>query len=343
MKINAHSHLLPEPNQIPDFLKKKKLFSVDFDKKFMRQGDWVRPITDSSFFIDSKLIWMKKHNIDHAVVLPLSQLYCNGWKKQDTLDTIRFQNDFNASIQNKFSHQFTAGFVVQPLYLADALKEIERCVNELDLKVLCLPTHFLSESGKWISVADEKVDPIYDLANKYSLSLEIHPYNAEKMVKLEDKYWRFHLIWMMAQCADTFHLFTLRGIPDKYPNIRTCFAHGCMLAIANYGRRVQGYDGRKDLFKGAHNPRKFLSHQNLFFDTLVHDVYTLELMKKRVGVSQIVAGLDDPYPLGEMEGVGKSYPGRVIDDAVEYSILSQKESARIWKDNVLTWLGSKKN
>ena len=35
-------------------------------------------------------------------------------------------------------------------------------------------------------------------------------------------------------------------------------------------------------------------------------------MKKRVGVSQIVAGLDDPYPLGEMEDIGTSFPGRVM-------------------------------
>jgi len=340
MKINAHSHLLPEPNQIPDFLKKKKLFSIDSDKKFMRQGDWSRPITHPSFFIDEKLVWMEKYNINHAVVLSLSQLYCNGWKKNNALDAITFQNDFNASIQNDFSDKFTSGFVVQPLYVNDALKEIERCVKKLDLKVLCLPTHFISKSGKWLSVASKEVDPIYELANKYSLSIEIHPYNADKMVKLEDKYWRFHLIWMLAQCADTFHIFTLRGLPNKYPNIRTCFAHGCMLSIANYGRRLQGYDGRPDLFNETENPRNFLSHQNVFFDTLVHDVYTLELMKKRVGTSQIVAGLDDPYPLGEMEGVGKSYPGRVIDTAVEYNILNKEESGKIWKDNVLTWLGS---
>jgi hypothetical protein len=54
-----------------------------------------------------------------------------------------------------------------------------------------------------------------------------------------------------------------------------------------------------------------------------------------------VAGLDDPYPLGEMEGVANSYPGRVIDYAVEAAILTQKESDEIWKDNVERWVGKK--
>ena len=63
------------------------------------------------------------------------------------------------------------------------------------------------------------------------------------------------------------------------------------------------------------------------------------MLKRRVGVSQIVAGLDDPYPLGEMEGVGNSFPGRVIDFAVEVDILTQREANEIWRDNVLRWLG----
>ena len=54
---------------------------------------------------------------------------------------------------------------------------------------------------------------------------------------------------------------------------------------------------------------------------------------------RIVAGLDDPYPLGEMEGVGNSFPGRVIDFAVEVDILTQREADEIWRDNVLRWLG----
>jgi aminocarboxymuconate-semialdehyde decarboxylase len=85
-----------------------------------------------------------------------------------------------------------------------------------------------------------------------------------------------------------------------------------------------------------------LAHENLFFDTLVHDSYTLQLLKTRVGAAQIIAGLDDPYPLGEMEGVANSYPGRVIDYAVEIDILSQNEADHIWSNNVLRWLGKEK-
>jgi aminocarboxymuconate-semialdehyde decarboxylase len=282
---------------------------------------------------------MDKYKIDHAVMLNLSQIYCNGWSRQDTYDAIRWQNDFNASVQQRMPSKFTAGFVVQPLYMDDALAEIERCVEKLNLKVLCLPTHFLNAEGEWLSVADDAVLPIYELANHYNLAIEIHPYDGEKMVKLKDIYWRFHLVWMMAQTADTLHVFSLKDYVNRFPNMRTCFAHGCMLGQANYGRRLQGFDGRPDLFEGSQDPRCSLGHPNLFFDTLVHDSHTLQLLKTRVGSSQIVAGIDDPYPLGEMEGVARSYPGRVIDFAVESGILTQNESDHIWHQNVLKWLG----
>ena len=338
-RINGHGHILPEPNQIPQFMKEKKLFWIDDDKKFMRQGNWSRPITDPSFFLSEKLAWMDKNKIDHGVMLNLSQVYCNGWEKQDSIDAIRWQNDFNASVQHQNPDKFTCGFVVQPLYLDEALKEMERCVTKLNMKLLCLPTHFLNAKNEWVSVADESCFPIYELANKYNLAVEIHPYDGEKMVALKDEFWRFHLVWMMAQSADTLHLFALKNIPNLFPNIRTCFAHGCMLGQANYRRRVQGFEGRPDLFKNTVSPKTTLGHPNLFFDTLVHDPYTLQLLKHRVGVPQIIAGLDDPYPLGEMESVPDSYPGKVIDDAVKLNIITDQDARQIWNQNVLKWLG----
>ena len=343
MRINGHGHILPEPFQIPKFMKDKRLFWIDEDKSFMRQGGWSRPITNPGFFVEEKLEWMIKNNIDHSVILCLSQLYCNGWKKQDCIDTIQFQNNFNASIQRDYRQKFTCGFVVQPLYIDHALREIERCVNTLDLKLLCLPTHFLNKNEEWLSVAEAHLDPIFDLANKYKLAIEFHPYDGEKMIALKNQYWRFHLVWMMAQCADTLHIFALRNLPNKYPNVRFCFAHGAMLGIANYGRRIRAFDGRPDLFETLQDPRKTLASKNVYFDTLVHDPETLALLKKRVGARQMVMGIDDPYPLGEMEGVGKSYPGRLLDHAKQIGILTEKEKKDIWHKNVLDWLGLKEN
>jgi aminocarboxymuconate-semialdehyde decarboxylase len=338
MRINAHGHLLPEPKQIPQFMKEKAFFWIEDDKSCMCQGNWSRPITDASFFLDKKLEWMDKNNIDHEVILNLSQLYCNGMNRDDCRDVIRFQNDFNARVQSENPQKFTAGFVVQPLHLEDALKETERCVEVLDLRLMCLPTHYYNEQGKWATTADETLSPLYQLADHYGLALEFHPYDSERMIALENKYWRFHLIWMCAQTADCYHFYSLMDFPHRYPNIRACFAHGNQFGQMGYGRRKQGYEGRPDLFKDAHHPSETLEMKNVFFDSIVHDVLSFRLLKDRAGVSQIVAGLDDPYPLGEMESVPGCYPGKVIHEAIEHGFITENDSKAIWHDNVLSWL-----
>ena len=50
-------------------------------------------------------------------------------------------------------------------------------------------------------------------------------------------------------------------------------------------------------------------------------------------------GLDDPYPLGEMESTAQSsYPGKILDLAQKQGVLDQEECNAIWEDNVLQWL-----
>ena len=340
MRINGHSHLLPYPEDIPQFMKDKEIFWIDDDRKFMRQKGWGRPVTDSSFFLDEKLEWMENSKIDHAVVLNLSQLYGNGLNMEDMKQALRFQNDFNAKIQEEHPTKFTCGFVIHAGFVQGALWEIERCVEKLGLKVLCLPTHYMDSAGNWKGIFNKDIEPILELANKYKLAIEIHPYDGEKFIKLENTSWRFHLVWMLAQCADAYHFYTLNGYYEKYHNLRVCFAHGGQLSHLNIGRRVQGFDGRPDLFEGKERPRKAIGHQNIYFDTLVHDTLSFELMKKRLGgTDQIILGLDDPYPLGEMDNEKQSSaPGKLLDLAVTEKIISKKEYKEIWDDNVVRWL-----
>lgn len=339
LRINAHSHLLPYPEQIPQFMKDNEIFWVDKDRRYMLQKGWSRPVTDSSFFLNEKLEWMERYHIDHAVVLTLSQLYGNGLRLEQMKKALRFQNDFNAEIQRDYPAKFTCGFVVHPGFLAGALWEIERCVEQLGLGLLCLPTHYMDWTGQWRCIFDEEIRPIFEMCNQYNLAVEIHPYDGEKLVRLENTAWRFHLIWMLAQCADAYHFMTLNGYQDKFPGMRVCFAHGAQLAQINLGRRIQGFDGRPDLFQGMQHPRKAVGHPNIFFDTLVHDTGSLKLLVENQGTSQVVLGLDDPYPLGEMESASQSsYPGKILDLAIEREIINQDEYEAIWCDNILRWL-----
>lgn len=340
LRINGHSHLLPYPEQIPSYMKEKGIFWIDPERKFMHQQDWARPITASSFFLNEKLEWMDKNKIDHAIILNLSQLYGNGLTLKELKLALRFQNDFNSQLQQDYPEKFTCGFVLHAGFVEGALWEMERCVEELGMRVLCLPTHYMDSTGKWKGIINEESEPIFELADKYSLAIEFHPYDGEKFINLPNTGWRFHLVWMLAQCADAYHFYSLNGYFEKYPNIRVCFAHGGQLNHMSYGRRVQAFDGRPDLFEGKIRPKKAIGHPNIYFDTLVHDVLSLELIiKRQKGTDQVIMGLDDPYPLGEMESERQSsYPGKLLDLALERKVIDEQQYKDIWSTNVIRWL-----
>jgi aminocarboxymuconate-semialdehyde decarboxylase len=72
---------------------------------------------------------------------------------------------------------------------------------------------------------------------------------------------------------------------------------------------------------------------------LVHDTGGLQLLIKNQGSKQVLMGLDDPYPLGEMESEKQSsYPGKILDLAMDRNIITEDERDAIWEDNVIQWL-----
>jgi aminocarboxymuconate-semialdehyde decarboxylase len=72
---------------------------------------------------------------------------------------------------------------------------------------------------------------------------------------------------------------------------------------------------------------------------LVHDTDSLKLMIDRQGSNQVLMGLDDPYPLGEMESEEQSsYPGKILDLAKDRAIINQTQYDQIWENNTIQWL-----
>jgi len=71
----------------------------------------------------------------------------------------------------------------------------------------------------------------------------------------------------------------------------------------------------------------------------VNDTGGLQLLIKNHGLKQVLLGLDDLYPLGDMESeIQSSYPGKILDLAIEEGIINETERDEIWDDNVLQWI-----
>jgi|JI10StandDraft_1071094.scaffolds.fasta_scaffold20093_3 aminocarboxymuconate-semialdehyde decarboxylase len=348
--IDGHGHILPEPSQIPKSISKAGYFNVITSTlgQWMTQDfiGWRRPVSHGTFFKEPRLEWMEKHNIAHTILITLSQLYCNGIADDEAaLDIMRFQNDFHVSLQEKHPLRFSCGFVGLPRLLDVTLIEMQRRYKE-GLKFLCLPTHYKRSDGQYISCTDENCQRIFALANELSLPIQFHPYDYEEIYNLADidTNWAGHKSPMPALTAHLFDRLITEGLHEKYPNVRFYFSHGNSVGLATIGRQQQAWLARPDLRKeGSKGPIEALSAKNIFVDSIVHDPDLIWLLKQKIGTSQIIHGIDSPYPLGDGidyldDGV---YPGSTLDSAENEGYITAAEKRAMFQDNVFSWLYGK--
>jgi aminocarboxymuconate-semialdehyde decarboxylase len=96
----------------------------------------------------------------------------------------------------------------------------------------------------------------------------------------------------------------LKGMFEKYPNLRLCLSHGGGLLAFNIWRLDHSYGLRPDLKKSVpRKPSEYLA--KLYFDTIVHSVAALQYLIRVVGAERVVIGTDYPMAMGDFEPVQK--------------------------------------
>ncbi len=250
-------------------------------------------------------------------------------------------------MNHAYPKELTCGFVVQPVLIDEALLEIEKRVKQ-GAPFLCLPTHYQTAEGKWTSCTDANCEQIFALANELGLPIQVHPYDYEKIIQLAeiDDFWLGHIMFMASLTAAFYHMYVNKRMHEKYPNVRIYLSHGNALGMATVGRAVQGFQGRPDYYPpNSKSPGYALQAKNIFCDSITHDRDVLQLLKRKIGITQIIHGIDSPYPLGD--GVDyvnpKVYPGFTLDDAEGEGYITREEKRKIFCENVVTWLYGENN
>src|SRR5262245_26730520 len=96
----------------------------------------------------------------------------------------------------------------------------------------------------------------------------------------------------------------LKGMFEKYPNLRLCLSHGGGLLAFNIWRLDHSYSLRTDLRKVVpRKPSEYL--KQLYFDTIVHSVAALHYLIQVVGADRVVIGTDFPMGMGDLSPVSK--------------------------------------
>lgn len=208
-------------------------------------------------------------------------------------------NDCVNELAKARPHRFI-GMAVVPLQDgARAAIVLEHAIVDLKFRGAFIGTNV---NGQYYNVKD--FDPFWAKAQELDILIVMHPEHiagAERMTE-------FGLNAVCGNPADStlslgYMLFS--GLFDRFPNLKLCALHGGGFLPYQLGRFDKEFITGKKVrpAQSAKTPSAYL--KNLYFDTLVYDVDTLEYLKAKVGADKLVLGTDYPYTLGDWMGVEK--------------------------------------
>lgn len=327
MKIDIHTHIMPPT--MPNWIKKFgygefiHLEHRNCEACMMKGDKLFRVVENNCFEVDLRLKEMDETQVTMQVLSTIPVLF-NYWAKAvDGYETSRFFNDHIAESVTKHPSRFI-GIGTVPLQDIDlAIKEMERCVNELKMPGLEIGSNI---NGK--NLSDKYFFPFYAAAEKLGCSLFVHPWEMMGENDMQ-KYWLPWLVGMPAETSRAICSMIFGGVFEQFPKLRIAFAHGGGSFPITIGRIEHGFNVRPDLvaIDNPVNPRNYIG--KFWIDSLVHDENTLNFIVDLMGENNICMGSDYPFPLGEHK------PGKLIEE----SNLSISIKDKLLFENAKQWLG----
>jgi aminocarboxymuconate-semialdehyde decarboxylase len=210
----------------------------------------------------------------------------------------RKQNEAIQSVVQKHPDRFV-GFGSVPLQSIPDAVAIAQEAKNMGLKGL--------EIGN--AVGDKPLDdpsfaPFFDAAQKLDLLLFIHP--LEGGVDADDPLMPIlgNVLQFTFRTTMMIERMILKGMFEKYPNLRLCLSHGGGLLSFNIWRLDHSYSLRADLKQTIpQKPSEYL--KKFYFDSIVHSVEALQYLVQVVGANRVVVGTDYPMAMGDFESVSK--------------------------------------
>lgn len=209
-------------------------------------------------------------------------------------------NEEMAEVQKAYPDRFHGMAVLPMQHRERALAALEDAAGRLGLRTIVLGSNVCGRN-----LDDPAVMPILDSAAAMGLSIVVHPTSWGKIG--EERLPRYNFSNTFGSpLEDSLAAMSVvyGGLLDRHPDARIMFSHGGGWIHFGVGRLALRYRQRPDARPMARPPAEYL--RTMYFDCLVHDADSLELLKKRAGADHILIGTDYPG-VGDIEGGAVSW------------------------------------
>ena len=301
MVIDLHSHFFPvEALQNPGkFLDRAPTIVLDKGRLSVTSQIGMRAgLGAGAYDPAARIKALDEMNIDVQAISP-SPILLFYWEEPAVAAHFsRKQNEAIYQVVDKFPDRFV-GFGSVPLQsVVDAVTIAEEAKN-MGLKGL--------EIGNAVNdkpLDDPSFEPFFEAAQKLDMLLFVHP--LEGGVDADDPLMPVlgNVLQFTYRTTMMIERMILKGMFEKYPNLRLCLSHGGGLLAFNIWRLDHSYSLRADLKRVIpRKPSEYL--KKLYFDSIVHSVAALQYLVQVVGADRVVVGTDYPMAMGDFESVSK--------------------------------------
>lgn len=330
LKIDMHTHIIPE--HLPEFSKKFGYDGFihlehhrDGFAKMMKGDRFFREIGANCWDPDLRIGEYTEFDTQYQVVCTIPVMFSYWAKAQDALELSEFLNDHIAELAHTRSKHYIA-LATLPMQDIDlAVKELQRCKEELGLKGVQIGSNINNENLNL-----PKFDPFFEACESLGMAIMVHPWEMMGTSHIE-KYWLPWLVGMPAETTRAMCSMIFGGVLERYPNLRVNFSHAGGSFFATLGRIEHGFNCRPDLVAVDNNinPREYLG--KFWVDCITHDPGYLKYILNMIGSEKVTLGSDYPFPLGDLE-IGKF---------IHEMSISDEDKSNIFYQSTLDWLDMK--